>query len=57
MATYPIPAPYVPVALMAAGLVLYRIHGLYYARCFLEEHGIDSSVITELLDIADSPNS
>lgn len=41
-----------PAALLASALVLFRIHGHYYARCFLEEHGIDSDVITELLGVA-----
>jgi hypothetical protein len=51
MPTYQSPTPNVPAALLAAGLALARIHGSYYARCFLEENGIDSSVITELLDV------
>jgi len=51
MPTYHCPTPDVPAMLLAAGLALARIHGSYYARCFLEENGVDSSVITELLDV------
>jgi hypothetical protein len=36
---------------LAAGLALCRIHGLFYARCFLEEQGVDKDVITELLGL------
>lgn len=57
MPTYPRSARSIPAALLAAGLALARIHGPYYARCFLEESGVDSGVITELLNEGDSPSS
>lgn len=50
MPTYPNPASTIPAVLLAAGLALARIHGPYYAQCFLEDHGVDSSVIRELLE-------
>jgi len=40
---------------LATALVLCQIHGPYYAQCFLEEHGVDSGVITELLEVVKSP--
>jgi hypothetical protein len=57
MPIYPNPAPSIPAALLAAGIALYRVHGAYYARCFLEDSGVDSSVITELLDTGNNPAS
>jgi len=44
-------------SVLAAGLALCRIHGPFYARCFLEEQGVDKDVITELLDSDDGPNT
>jgi hypothetical protein len=38
-------------ALLAAAMILCRLHGLFYARCFLEEQGVDKDVITELLGL------
>jgi len=40
-------------SILAAGLALYRIHGPFYAKCFLEEQGVDKDVIIELLDSDD----
>ena len=57
MATYPILVRSIPAAVLGAALALCEIHGPYYARCFLEEHGVDSSVITELLDGDDGPTT
>ena len=57
MPTYQSPAPRIPAALLATALTLREIHGPYYARCFLEECGVDSSVITELLNEGDSVTS
>lgn len=57
MCTYSSRLASIPAALLAAGLALARIHGPYYARCFLEESGVDSGVITELLNEGESPSS
>jgi hypothetical protein len=49
MAIYLIPRPALEFSVLAVGIALCRIHGPYYARCFLEDHGVDKDVITELL--------
>lgn len=49
METYPKPTVS-PTVLLAAAVVLGRMHGRYYATCFLQEYGVDETVICELLD-------
>jgi hypothetical protein len=49
MSAYPT-ANISPTALLAAALELAEVHGRPFAECFLQEHGIDESVICELLD-------
>jgi hypothetical protein len=57
MAIYLIPRPALEFSILAVGMALCRIHGPYYARCFLEDHGVDKDVITELLDSDDGPTT
>lgn len=37
------------VAILAAALLLQQLHGTEFAARFLQQHGFDDSVITELL--------
>lgn len=46
----------VPATVLAAALVLCRIHGHYYARSFLEDYGVSDSVITELFEVVQENN-
>lgn len=53
METYPKPTVSL-TALLAAAVVLGRMHGRFYATCFLQDYGIDESVICDLLDGLDT---
>lgn len=37
------------VAILAAALLLQQLHGTEFAALFLQQHGFDDAVITELL--------